>query len=145
MATPKQSLPTTDALEAALVALEAARDAFAVACYTVRDRLDLTPLTLALAAWRTAADAVNEAATDAANDIDVYFTERSERWLASARGKAVEQWQQDLQDLQLSLDPEEPLRLSIDLTGATPSVEIEDEPDDILPSTPDLPALEDFA
>ena len=55
MATPKQQLPTTDALQTALDALEEAREAFEVACYTVRDNIDLTPLTLALAAWRAAA------------------------------------------------------------------------------------------
>jgi hypothetical protein len=141
MATSKQQLPTTDALAAALDALEEARKAFEEACYTVRDSIDLTPLTLALAAWRAAADTVNELATDASNDITAYQAERSERWLASARGKAVEEWQQDFDEMQLGLDPEDSLQLHIDLTGDTPSVELITDPDDLLPATPEIPEL----
>ena len=144
MAQPKQSLPTLEDLEKALEALEEAREAFEVACYDVRAALDLTPLTAALATWRSAVGAVNELAADAAADIELYQGERSERWLASPRGEAVEAWRQALDAAQLDLDPETTLQLDIDLSGETPpQVEFLTEPNTILPETPELPVLDE--
>jgi hypothetical protein len=138
-----QHLPTLEDLEKALATLEEAREAFEVACYDVREALDFTPLTAALAAWRHAADAVNELASAAAADIEMYQGERSERWLASAKGEAVEAWRQALDAAQLGLDPETTLQLDIDLSGDMPQVEFITDPDTLLPATPEVPILDE--
>jgi hypothetical protein len=141
MATPQHHLPTTDALQAALEAQEEAREAFIGACYTFRETLALSALATTKAAWQAAAEPANALAAAASAAVEAYLEERAERFCASERGQALEQWAHDLQHMQVDPEPAESLWVHSDFSGESPDVDIED-PDDILPETPEVPELD---
>ena len=64
--------PKTKALEEALEKLQAAREDFAQAFEGILSQLDLRPIAQALAAWRQAAEALQEEAQTVYDDASAY-------------------------------------------------------------------------
>jgi hypothetical protein len=117
-------------------ALEEARQAFLDAC----DEIPLPPpLTEALAAWRQAAEAWNEALYDAAADFREFIGEHSERWIESERGQAYDSWVDALEKATVNPEPFEPLRFTVAFASTPPSLDVENE---VLAWTPDIPKLD---
>jgi hypothetical protein len=117
-------------------ALEEARQAFLDAC----DEIPLPPpLTEALAAWRQAAEAWNEACYDAATAVREFIGDHSERWIESDHGQAYDYWMYALEAAKVKPEPFEPLKLTLDFASTPPSLDAENE---VLPWTPDIPKLD---
>jgi hypothetical protein len=134
-------VPSTETLPPCYEALEDARQGFVDACYALQGTLDLTRVTTTLAAWQQAAEAFNTALEHTAVDVRSFIEDHSERWIESDRGQAFEQWAEALEEAQLSTEPVEPLRLSVDLASTPPSLTV-DNPEDVLPETPEIPELD---
>jgi hypothetical protein len=148
MATPsknRQRLPDTSDLEELHDQIEAALEDVEAAYTTVMNSVDVRELAGAYAQLKALVDQWNECCFDAYNDIDAYFSERSERWLASARGQAVEAWQEALERARMNPDPTGPVYLTIEIVGGQPSVGLETDPAEVLPELPDIPALDETA
>jgi hypothetical protein len=141
----RQQLPDTSDLETLHGQIEAALETVEAAYTAVLNSVDVRELADACAQLKTLTEQWNECCADAYNDIDAYFSERSERWLASARGQAVEAWQEALERARIDPDPTGPVYLKIEVVDGTPSVELETDPAEVLPELPDIPELDETA
>ena len=141
--TPKP--PKTDHLEALRETLDQARDEVVNLCETLvdTDLLATWQVAPAVEAWQKAAEAWNEAVSDAAVDVRGFMEEHSQQWNDSARGQAYDAWAEVLEEAQVDTEPTDMLRLSItiDLTSGEMEGTVENA-DQVLPETPDLPELD---
>jgi hypothetical protein len=141
--TPKP--PKTDHLEALHDALDAARQEVIDLCETLvdTDLLSTWEAAPAVQAWQAAAEAWNEAVSDAAVDVRGFMEERSQQWNDSARGQAYDAWADALESAQVDTEPTDTLRLSLSIDLASGQIEgTVENADDVLPETPDLPELD---
>jgi hypothetical protein len=137
--------PKTEHLEALHEALEAARQAVIELCETLvdTDRLSTWEVGPTVQAWSQAAEAWNEAVSDAAVDVRGFMEEHSERWLESERGQAYDAWADALESAQVETEPTDHLRLSISIDLVNGWIEgTVENADEVLPETPDLPELD---
>jgi hypothetical protein len=137
--------PTIDHLEALSETLEVARQEVVDLCESLVDTalLSTWEVAPAVTAWQQAAEAWNEAVSDAAADVRGFMEAHSERWLESERGQAYDTWADALEGAAVETEPTDVLRLSlsIDLTSGQIEGTVENA-DDVLPETPEIPALE---
>ena len=134
--------PKTDHLADLQESVEDTRTAFINACVDFVDQLapHLAPCVEALAAWRSAADTLNEALADVGADIGQFCSEHTDRWMQSDTGQAYEYWGDAMEQAQVGTDPQDNLQLTVDFTCTPPQITA-DNLDDLLPETPDIPEL----
>jgi hypothetical protein len=140
---PTKKTPTAEALEPVYEALEAARTAVIDACDDVMLMLPagLADLTRAYGAWEIAAEAWNEALESLATQVDDYSADHSERWMASDKGQAFAAWSVALREAQVEVEPQDTLTIAITLSSVGCESAVENA-SDVLPETPEIPALE---
>lgn len=142
--TPKP--PKTDHLEALHDALEAARQEVVTLCESLVDTelLATWEVEPAFMKWQQAAEAWNEAVTDAAVDVRGFMAEHSQQWNDSQRGQAYDAWADALEEAEVdTAEPLDTLRLTITIDLASGHIEgTVENADEVLPETPDLPDLD---
>jgi hypothetical protein len=138
MATPPTP-PKTEHLEALVETVEAARQDLIDTCERLSSGGDWEEIPATFRAWETAAHAWNEAVAAAAADVRGFIEEHSERWQATPRGTAYEDWADALEEAQIEVEPLDTLTLYVDISTGDLTV---DTAEDVLPETPELPTLD---
>jgi hypothetical protein len=130
-------LPSLDEARAACAAVDEAWQTFMDAVDAWCMELDVAPLAGAYAIWQAKVATLTAVVADLAMEYEQHCADRSDRWLDSERGQAVQQVAQELAHCQMDDDVLDVLRLTADpAAGWTVTL---DNGDEVLPETPELP------